>query len=97
MYSLEQTCGINNSDGNFSEVNADGILIFVNDPNFTAVQLWNKFNNTVYVNSYEECEHYFLGGFNSTPMLNVEIYSRTILIVFLIAVVFIKRLKNYKK
>ena len=38
MYSLEQTCGINNSDGNFSEVNADGILIFVNDPNFTAVQ-----------------------------------------------------------
>ena len=97
MYSLEQTCGTNNSDENYSEINADGILVFINDPNFTTVQLWNKFNKTVYVNSYEECEHYFLGGFDSTTSLNVEIYSRTILIVFLFAIVITKRIKTFKK
>ena len=97
MYILEQVCGANNSDQKFSIINSEGILIFNNDPSYSTVQLWNKLNNTVYVNSYEECEHYFLGGFNSTPEINIEIYSRAILIIFLVIVITTKRLKNFKK
>ena len=96
MYILEQICGTNNSDQKFSLINSDGILVFTNDPNYSTVQLWNKLNKTVYVNSFEECEHYFLGGFDSTQQLNTEIYSRLILIVFLISVIIMKRLKIFK-
>ena len=87
MYILEQVCGADNSDQKFSAINSEGILIFNNDPSYSTVQLWNKLNNTVYVNSYEECEHYFLGGFNSSQELNIEIYSRVILIIFLVIVI----------
>ena len=97
MYILEQVCGVNNSDQKFSEMNSDGILIFTNDPNYSTVQLWNKLNKTIYVNSYEECQHYFLGGFDSTQQLNIEIYSRAIIIVFLIVVIITKRIKIFKK
>jgi len=97
MYILEQVCGANNSDQKFSFISSEGILIFNNDPSYSTVQLWNKLNNTVYVNSYEECEHYFLGGFNSSQELNIEIYSRVILIIFLVIVITTKRLKIFKK
>ena len=96
MFNLEQVCGTNNSDQIFSEINSDGILIFINDPNYSGVQLWNRLNKTVYVNSYEECEHYFIGGYDSSQQLNIEIYSRVILIVFLMAVIITKRLKIFK-
>lgn len=97
MYNLEQVCGISYSDEKFSELNSDGVLIFLNDPNYSTVQLWNKLNSTVYVNSHEECQHYFLGGFDSSQQLNIELYSRAILLVFLIVVIITKRIKILKK
>ena len=61
MYSLEQTCGINNSDGNFSEVNADGILIFVNNP--TSQQFNCGTNLTIlFMSTPMNANIIFLGG-----------------------------------
>lgn len=95
MYTLTQICGELTTSEKFSEINSEGIIIFSNDPNYQGVQLWNKLNKTVYVNSYEECEHYYLGGYDSTQQYNLELYSRIILIVLLTTLIVAKHLKKF--
>lgn len=41
-------------------------FVFENDPEFTGVQLYDEDRNVVTVNSFTECEHYVLGGWDST-------------------------------
>lgn len=62
---IEQLCG--DLPTNFVEIEIPNNYIFENDPEFPTVQLWDIEGNTVYVNSYLECSHYFLGGWKFFP------------------------------
>ena len=59
--------------GNYPEnfVKADILsnpdFVFKNDPSYQVKQLYDNELNTVYVNSFVECEHYVLGGWDNTP------------------------------
>ena len=62
MYSVEWLCGVKKSNQNFKNIDLNGSFIFENDPSYEAIQLWDRFNRTLVVNSFEECEHYVLGA-----------------------------------
>ena len=97
MYSVKELCGINEAEESFKSSDPSGFLIFTNDPNFETVQLWNKLNNTIFVNSFEECEHYVAGGWNSTKSLNIEYLSQGIILITLATFLIIKKIKlRYK-
>tara|TARA_B100001113_G_C21118944_1_gene626538 strand:+ start:658 stop:960 length:303 start_codon:yes stop_codon:yes gene_type:complete len=100
MYSVKELCGTNEAEESFKSSDPNGFLIFTNDPNYETVQLWNKLNNTVLVNSFEECEHYVIGGWNSTQSLNIEYLSQGIILTILTSFLVIKKIKsrfNYAK
>lgn len=44
------------------DISSNPNFVFENDPTYTAVQLFDKEENTVFVNSYIECKHYVEGG-----------------------------------
>ena len=60
-------CGIYPQDFEKIEIQSDENFTFVNDPNYAAVQLFDVDSNTVFVNSFRECEHYVNGGWNYFP------------------------------
>ena len=49
------------------EIGNDPNYIFLNDPNYEQVRLFDEDGNTVLVNSFIECEHYVLGGWDNSP------------------------------
>ena len=54
---------------NFVEVDilSNPNFIFENDPNYETVKLFDYDKNTVFVNSFLECQHYVNGGWDFTP------------------------------
>ena len=61
---------------------------------FVAIQPWDRFNRTLVVNSFEECEHYVLGGWSYTQNLNIEQFSQLV-IIFLLSSILIFRRKYF--
>ena len=55
------------------DISSDPNFVFTNDPTYSAKQLFDGEGNTVFVNSYLECQHYVLGGWDYTPVKNSEI------------------------
>ena len=49
------------------EIVNDPNYIFLNDPNYEQVRLFDEDGNTVLVNSFIECEHYVNGTWNYYP------------------------------
>tara|TARA_B100001250_G_scaffold13960_1_gene12230 strand:+ start:48622 stop:48957 length:336 start_codon:yes stop_codon:yes gene_type:complete len=43
------------------------IVVFTNDPNYEAVKVFDQDRNSVFVNSFVECEHYVTGGWSLIP------------------------------
>ena len=62
-----------------------------------AKQLFDGEGNTVFVNSYLECQHYVLGGWNYTPLKNSEILLQESLLFVVIALLFVTYFKNIAK
>jgi len=48
-------------------------FVFENDVSYPARQLFDEEGNTVFVNSFIECEHYVSGGWDYSPLKNNEI------------------------
>ena len=91
---VTKICG--NYPENFSPASVDSNpnYVFQNDSTYSPVQLFDIEQNTVFVNSYVECQHYVLGGWDFTPIKNLETDLQTSLLyvmIFLIAVTFFKR------
>lgn len=76
------------------DISSDPNFVFSNDPNFMAKQLFDGEGNTVFVNSYLECQHYVLGGWNYTPLKNSEIFMQESLLYVVIALLFVTYFKN---
>jgi len=90
MSSVKELCGIKLTDESFKKINTDGSYIFDNDASYQKVKLTDRFNRTITVNSFEECEHYVLGGWNRSESMNVEHFSQYFLLI-LIVIVILKR------
>lgn len=64
---LQDICGDYPEDFERVDIANNSNYIFVNDPNFTSTKLWDIEGNTVFVNSFIECEYYVTGGWSFKP------------------------------
>lgn len=86
MEKIVQTiCGEYPDDFKKVEIISDENFVFKNDPTYNTVQLFDQDENTVYVNSFVECEHYVLGGWdqNSTIMVESQLIQTTTTVLVL--------------
>ena len=49
------------------EISENKIFVFENDPAYEAVKVFDTDRNSVFVNSFLECEHYVTGGWSLIP------------------------------
>mgnify|MGYP003682460053 CR=1 FL=1 len=61
------------------DINSDPNFIFENDIYYETVQLFDYDTNTVFVNSFTECQHYVKGGWSFLPEERNEDYYHDIL------------------
>ena len=71
----------------------DPTYVFVNDPGFEQVRLFDQDGNTVLVNSFIECEHYVTGGWGFSPLKNQELLLQDLMLYFIIFGVIVSFLK----
>ncbi|MAW08640.1 MAG: hypothetical protein CMC23_00290 [Flavobacteriaceae bacterium] len=86
-----------------ADVLSDPDYIFKNDPSYQAIQLYDNELNSVYVNSFIECEHYVLGGWDNSPTQFNEISFHNslslimvgaLIVRFLVKKIFVKYADN---
>lgn len=78
----------------------DSNFIFKNDPLYDSVKLFDWENNTVTVNSFIECEHYVLGGWDYDYIVETEYLLQNTffgLFIFMGAVFWYFNYKKMKK
>lgn len=59
------------------EIGNNPNYVFISDPNFESKRLQDEVGNVVFVNSFIECEHYVLGGWNFIPNINFTSNDRS--------------------
>ena len=64
-------------------------FVFENDPNYPTVQLYDVEENTVFVNSFIECEHYVSGGWDYSPYESNEFSYYVNISVFIVLRIFV--------
>lgn len=62
--SVVEICGNYPDEYKKNEIFNNENYVFTPDADFKIVKLWDVEGNTVLVNSFRECEHYVLGGWN---------------------------------
>ena len=72
-------------------------FVFENDPAFTAKQLFDEEGNTVFVNSFVECEHYVTGGWGFSPLKNNEVQMLDMMLYVVVALLVFTYSKNFVK
>jgi len=84
MNDIEQFCGPVPDNFKKLEIASDPNFVFENDQNYNAVQLYDYDGNTVFVNSFIECEYYVTGGWDNSPikMNENDLQFLTVLFVF---------------
>tara|TARA_Y100001970_G_C14253069_1_gene873220 strand:+ start:704 stop:1006 length:303 start_codon:yes stop_codon:yes gene_type:complete len=65
-------------------------FVFTNDPNFDSVNVYDTEGNTAIVNSFQECEHYVMGGWNKDLMGLQEINLQYSLVFLVMGILFAK-------
>ena len=84
---VELLCGEYPADFIDIEIESNPNFVFKNDLNYNAVQLFDLEENSVFVNSFLECQHYVRGGWDYIPNLrNESFYHNTLLAVSLTAI-----------
>lgn len=63
---IENNCGLKPADQELIEIGSDPNFVFVNDPAFTTLRLFDIDGNIINVNSWIECAHYVNGGWLTT-------------------------------
>ena len=88
MSVIENICGTQPEGFIKVDIASDPNFIFVNDVNYSTKQLFDVEGNTISVNSYTECQHYVLGGWDFTPIKNLETNLQTNLVYTMILLLF---------
>ena len=94
MKAIANICGVQPEGFEKIDISSDPNFVFKNDANYAATQLFDGEGNTVFVNSYLECQHYVLGGWDYTPLKNSEIFLQESLLYVVVALLVITSLKN---
>tara|TARA_X000000368_G_scaffold410187_1_gene393279 strand:- start:3683 stop:4006 length:324 start_codon:yes stop_codon:yes gene_type:complete len=63
---IENNCGLKPIDQELIEIGSDPNFVFLNDPEFKTLRLFDVDGNIINVNSWIECAHYVNGGWLST-------------------------------
>ena len=95
MSKVVELCGDYPQDFEKVDFSSNPDFVFENDINFSSKQLFDSEGNTVFVNSFIECEHYVSGGWDYSPLKNNEIQLQDItlyVVLFLLAVTYSKSL-----
>ena len=64
------------------DINSDPNFVFKNDPNYNLVKLFDSDGNTVFVNSFLECQHYVKGGWDYLPLQLNESFFHNVFLGF---------------
>lgn len=64
---VQKLCGDYPENYKIVDISNKENFIFENDPNYQSVNLYDYDKNVVTVNSFQECEHYVLGGWDYIP------------------------------
>ena len=84
---IENNCGLKPADQELIEIGSDPNFVFVNDPAFTTLRLFDVDGNVINVNSWIECAHYVNGGWSnlspSTVPGDMIIFSGLVMITIL--------------
>ena len=67
---IEKSCGIKPVDQELIVVENDPNYVFVNDPNFATLRLYDSEWNIINVNSWIECATYVNGGWSNNLIIN---------------------------
>tara|TARA_E500000331_G_C17003561_1_gene603158 strand:+ start:41 stop:373 length:333 start_codon:yes stop_codon:yes gene_type:complete len=62
---IEKVCGIRPPNVEIVDVGNDPNYVFLKDPSFKPINLFDADGNTVIVNSWVECAHYVKGDWSS--------------------------------
>ena len=62
---IEKNCGQNFNNEQIPDIINDPNFVFINDPSFETVVLYDLDGNIVNVNSWIECAHYVSGGWST--------------------------------
>ena len=95
MSKVVELCGDTPQDFEKVDFSSNPDFVFENDINFSSKQLFDSEGNTVFVNSFIECEHYVSGGWDYSPLKNNEIQLQDItlyIVLFLLVVTYSKNL-----
>tara|TARA_B100000242_G_scaffold86609_1_gene57990 strand:+ start:3140 stop:3481 length:342 start_codon:yes stop_codon:yes gene_type:complete len=79
---IVQFCGEYPSDFENKDISSDPNFVFKNDPTYAAVKLFDIDGNSVFVNSFFECQHYVKGGWDYIPLQRNESFYHNSLFIF---------------
>jgi len=97
MSKVVELCGEIPSNFEKVDFSCNPNFVFENDPVFTAKQLFDEEGNTVFVNSFVECEHYVTGGWEFSPLKNYEVQMLDMMLYVVIALLVFTYSKNFVK
>ena len=61
-------CGEYPKDFVKEDIASDPNFVFVNDSTYPRVNVYDADGNVITVNSFQECEHYVMGGWDKEPV-----------------------------
>lgn len=97
MSKITNICGEYPEGFKKEDISNDPNFVFTKDPNYSGVKVWDAEGNSVFVNSFQECEHYVSGGWEYNPLQNKEIFYQNSIVVILITLIISKFLyRKYK-
>ena len=86
LNNVTESCGIAPDGVSYYDPGNDPNFVFVQDPNFEIVTLYDVEGNIANMNSWFECAHYVNGGWSSAQILNYQ-GDRLLFISILVAAI----------
>ena len=94
---IENLCGLKPKNIEIVDVGNNPDYVFLNDPSFQSLNLYDIEGNTVIVNSWVECAHYITGGLSNTlnQIIPGEKYIVAVTGTCILTFYLIKNILNY--
>ena len=95
MSKVVELCGEIPQNFEKIDISSNPDFVFENDSSYPVRQLFDVEGNTVFVNSFIECDHYVSGGWGYSPVLSNELFLidfLTYTVVFLLVATYSKNI-----
>ena len=96
---IEKICGTSNESIDIENIGNDPNFVFVNDPNYETITLFDFEGNIINVNSWLECANYVNGGWtnNVSDFINGEKYLFFLTLGSLVIYLIYKKFIEFKR